>query len=532
MTRFTVIVVLCCCAQLSLAPRVCAQSATSGHKVLDKREAPTQKALEPPELSGGPSPAPTPPTPALLQFAQSKIIRAADPHDAKTLAPAIREITALIGLEPTSSDFYLLRASLSCYARANPTDILRDIARSISLHAGSMSTAYSTLREHYTLKAKIEFETGHLEESMGDLDAAIKENYESAKDVFNDGNTKPSTATQPCVWTQSDLDTLEKRFPRDYRPPLYRGLYLTFFYAFDLDADYDAVLRDFQRSAELDPESSLPHFFIGELYTFGSLGGIMSMKRAKCLESVVPRTAECLALDEVRRTGFRSLTRAIAVDSKFGPAYGLRAGALLDLKEYRQAVRDYDKVLELTPTREIARMSFNDRGLSKAALGEYQEAILDFTQAIAIGCKDLCGSYDNRAEAYVKLHNYSKAAADISASIKLTLSSAVFLMNIDQFRRIYPEYDAVADEVLCEKLRGMFFPAMKYADFAKQFLIEAKGFDSTVLPDLYVKRGDAYAAMGQIAKANIEYDRVSRVFPEWARLCFVEKNGKRIRKHE
>jgi tetratricopeptide (TPR) repeat protein len=177
-------------------------------------------------------------------------------------------------------------------------------------------------------------------------------------------------------------------------------------------------------------------------------------------------------------------------------------------------------------------MSFNDRGLSKAALGEYQEAILDFTQAIAIGCKDLCGSYDNRAEAYVKLHNYSKAAADISASIKLTLSSAVFLMNIDQFRRIYPEYDAVADEVLCEKLRGMFFPAMKYADFAKQFLIEAKGFDSTVLPDLYVKRGDAYAAMGQIAKANIEYDRVSRVFPEWARLCFVEKNGKRIRKHE
>lgn len=530
MTRLTVVVL--CCAQLSFVPVVRAQSATSGHKLRNRRDVSLQHVLEPSELAGEPGPTPVPPTPASLQFAQSKIIQAADPHDAKTLAPAIRELTALIGLEPTNSDFYLLRASLSCYNHANSTDTLHDIARSISLHAGSTSTAYPTLREHYTLKAKIEFESGHFEQSMGDLDAAIKEDYESAQDVFNDGNTKPTTTTQPCVWTQSDLDTLEKRFPGDYRPPLYRGLYLTFFHAFDLDADYDAVLHAFQRSTVLNPESPLPHFFIGELYTFGRLGGLMSVKNAKCLDWVVPRTPECLALDEARRTGVRSLTQAIALDPKFGPAYALRANAFSNLKEYRQAVRDFDKVLELNPTRETARISYNDRGLSKAALGQYQAAVLDFTQSIAIGCKESCGSYDNRAEAYMKLHNYPKAIEDISVSIDHTLSSAVFLMNIDQFRRIYPEYDAVPDEALCEKLRALFFPAMRYADFAKQFLIEAKDFHSTVLPELYVKRGDAYAAMKQLAKANIEYDRVSRAFPELAKLSFIEENGKRIRKQE
>jgi tetratricopeptide (TPR) repeat protein len=131
-----------------------------------------------------------------------------------------------------------------------------------------------------------------------------------------------------------------------------------------------------------------------------------------------------------------------------------------------------------------------------------------------MGCKELCGSYDNRAEAYMKLHNYPKAIEDISASIKQQLSSAVFLMNIDQFRRIYPEYDAVPDDVLCEKLRVLFFPAMRYSDFANRFLIEAKDFSSTVLPDLYLKRGDAYAALKQTVKANIEYDRVSRAFPK------------------
>lgn len=508
-----------------------AQSATSGQKLPDRREARLQHIVEPPELAGEPPPVPTPPSSASLQFVESKAINAANPQDAKTLAPAIQELTGLIRLEPTNSDFYLLRATLSCYLRGNSTEILDDISHSLSLHRQSASTAYPTLREHYGLKAKIEFENGRFDDSMRDLDVAMREDFESAEDVFNDGNTKPTTTTRPCVWTQADLNTLERRFPQDYRPPLYEGLYLTYFYKFDLESDYSPVLDAFHRAATRNPTSPLPEFFIGELYSVGHLGGIMSIKNAKCLDDVVPRTPECLALDEVHRTGVRSLTRAIALDPGFGPAYALRADVLSRLKVYRQAIRDYDKVLELKPTSEKARIAYNDRGLARVSLGDYQSAVLDFTQSIAMGCRESCGSYDNRAEAYLKLHNYPKAIKDISASIRHTLSLyGVFQMNIDQFRRIYPEYDSVPDDVLCEKLRAMFYPAMKYADFAKQFLIEAKEFKSTILPDLYLKRGDAYAAMNQTQKANREYDRVSRGFPEMASFSFIEKNGKRIRK--
>ena len=182
---------------------------------------------------------------------------------------------------------------------------------------------------------------------MRDLDAAIREDYESAKDVFNDGNTKPTTTTQPCVWTLADLETLERRFPQDYRPPVYRGLYLTFFYSFDLESDYSPCSDAFHRAASLNPASPLPEFFLGELYSVGRLGGLMSVKNAECLDDVVPRTPQCIALDEFHRTAVRSLTRAIALDSKFGPAYALRAEVFSKLKEYRQAIRDYDGVLEL-----------------------------------------------------------------------------------------------------------------------------------------------------------------------------------------
>jgi tetratricopeptide (TPR) repeat protein len=525
MTRLPIVVL--CCAQLTFVSMLSTQSGIPDRKVGDVL---FQHIAEPFELAGEPGPTPAPLTSASMQFVQSQEINAANPHDVRTLAPAIRELTRLIRLEPTNSDFYLLRATLSCFASADSGEILDDISHSILLHEHSISTAYPTLREHSALKAKIEFESGHLEDSMRDLDAAIREDYENANDAFNDGNTEPTTTTQPCVWTQSDLETLERRFPQDYRPPLYRGLYLTFFYNFDLKSDYSIVLDAFHRAAMLNSATPLPEFFIGKLYVTGRLGGLMSMKNAECLDYVVPRTPQCLALDEAHRTGVRSLTRAIALDPNFVSAYALRAEALYDLKEYRQAVRDYNKVLELTRTSETVRTAYNDRGLAKASLGEYQSAILDFTQSIAMGCKESCGSYDNRAEAYIKLHNYPKAIEDISASIKKNLSSAIILMNIDQFRRIYPEYDSVPDDTLCEKLRRLFFPAMKYADFAKQFLIEAKDFKSTVLPDLYLKRGDAYAALGQTQKANREYDRVSLGFPEWAALSFVERNGKRIRK--
>lgn len=526
MVRATVMVL---CAFLSSIQALGAQSTTS--KLASRDDARSQHIVAPPELAGEPGPVPTPPSPASLQFIQSKAITAADPHDVKSLGPAIQELTALIHLEPTNSDFYLLRATFSCYMRANSAEILNDVSRSISLHAQSTS-AYPTLKNHYVLKAKIEFENGRLEDSMRDLDVAIAGGYEDAKDVFDDGNTKPTTTAQHCVWTLADLDTLERRFPQDYRPPLYRGLYLTFFYSFDLDSDYSPVFDAFHRAATLNSASPLPEFYIGELYSTGRLGGLMSTKNAQCLDEVVPRTPQCLALDEVHRSAVRSLTRSIALDTNFGPAYALRAVAFADLKEYRQAIRDYDEVLELKPDPETARIAYNDRGLAHASLREYQSAVQDLTKSIAIGCKESCGSYENRANVYIKLHEYPKAIEDIGAAIKQYLSSAVFQMNIDQFRRIYPEFDAMPDDVLCEKLRALFFPQMKYADFAKQFLMDAKDFESTVLPDFYLKRGDAYASMKQLQKANAEYDRVSAGFPEYARYAFDQVNGKRVRKSQ
>ena len=487
-------------------------------------------AAELPEFTAKPVDPPPKLSPTLRRLAQSKVLQQAKPDEPSTLPPAIDALSSLIHDDPTNAELYFLRAQFACYSGANPASIVEDLSNSL-VSRSSTDSPLSTRRERLVLRAKIEFTTGKLLHAMNDLDAAIAEDFETAQKIFDDGTTKISTVTRPCVWTLPDLDELARQFPTDFRPSLYHGLYFAYFLSFDLGSDFKPALESFTRAAELNPHSPLPHFFTGELYTVGRLGGLFSTANARCLDFIQPRTEPCLALDETRKTGIRALTRAIAADPTLMPAYALRAAALYDVKEFRQALRDYDRALSSVLTHDQARTLYNDRALARIGLRDYRGAISDLDHAIALGCDETCTSYENRADAYLKIHDYAHAIDDISRSINKVLKHAVFLMNIEQFRQIYPEFDDTPDDRLAEKLRILFFPAFSHDDFVQEFVKE-KRYASTVLPDLYIRRGDAYAALGQLAKANREYDRVSRAFPDWAAVSFTTINGKRTRARE
>ncbi len=496
----------------------------SAQNVPSRRE--TRAVVDPVELSGPPK-KPIVVTPAKRAFAQSSLMTQLNSKDRSVLTSALREITSFIQQDPTDTDFYLLRANVSCQiAGGNKEAMLNDVNMSIKLWNPNENSAFDSLNNHYALKAKIDFLLGRYADSLNDLDAGMRIDYDSADDMFNNGNAKPDEPTSmPCMWSQADVSKLAELFPRDYRTSLYVGLYGLEFSRYSLEADYEPILKAFEIGAELNPSSPLPSYFSARPYVSGGIGGFMSKANAACLDDVVPRTKPCLELDQIHRTGVRFLTKSIAADRTFEPAYALRAEAHLNLNENRQAVRDYTEALELFPTANL----YGDRGLAESELKEYQAAILDYTKRIARGCEDTCPAYENRANVYLKLRDYPHAIRDFGYAIRNYLAGTIFGLNIDQFRRIYPEYDGVADDVLCEKLRVLFNPQMSYADYSKQFLVNAKEDDDFVLPELFLKRGDAYADMGDIASANREYDRVSAGFPKWAEHEFTTRNGKRIR---
>lgn len=129
--------------------------------------------------------------------------------------------------------------------------------------------------------------------------------------------------------------------------------------------------------------------------------------------------------------------------------------------------------------------------------------------------------YDNssflrRADAYMKMRQWDLAVRDLTTAISLQIDAACLLMNINQFRALYPEYKAASDEAVARKLNQTFYPEMKYEEFSKGLLHNNKAWPSTVVPDLYLRRADAYLKAGNWHKAAMDFRRAVNGFPEYA----------------
>jgi tetratricopeptide (TPR) repeat protein len=221
---------------------------------------------------------------------------------------------------------------------------------------------------------------------------------------------------------------------------------------------------------------------------------------------------------EAKRKSVAAFDKAIQIDARFAPAYYQQASVLYELKQHQRAIKDYDKVLELEPRNGAA---FNDRALAKMELNDFYGAIRDFTSAIVYKDKlsAIDMTYEYRAEANSKVGHYSAAVADYTERIRALISHSIFLMDLAQIRKIYPEYKSISDDALCKKLQSMFFPNMKYEDFFQQLTeknAQNGGLKDFVLPEVYGKRADAYLASGDFRKAVIDYQRATAGFPEFA----------------
>ena len=223
---------------------------------------------------------------------------------------------------------------------------------------------------------------------------------------------------------------------------------------------------------------------------------------------------------KLNQTILDELNKALVIDHNLLPALVDRAEVYFEPKQFEQAMPDYNKILALDPTKAAA---YNDRGLARMQLGDIYAAISDFSEAIQRKKRQLqdSASQENRADAYMKTRQWELAIRDLTAAISLNTGGVSLLMNIDQFRALYPEYKAASDESVTRKLNETFFPNLKYEDYAKGFLHDnvARGFEtSTVIPEIYLKRSDAYLRAGNWHRAAVEFRRAINGFPEYAKV--------------
>jgi tetratricopeptide (TPR) repeat protein len=422
-------------------------------------------------------------------------------NDPQELLKAKEEVDTLIQQYPESVEARSMRLLVSCQIKAKDTPInITDIDAIVQLQKSTDTTAkLISGPELQVIRAKVEYDSGDHKKAVDDLYFAISTDVRNADNLLNSGGVGPENKSDPCAWFKPDLDRLVKEYPADYRVYLLRGLYYLNFRRFSkADEFLQQPILDFRRAAMLNPKSPLPQYFIGKTYvsTFGVLFGTD-------VDTVEKRTKSLTAYD-----------RAIQIDPHFVPGYAERAEIYYEGKQYREAIKNYDRVIQADPK---ASGAYNDRGLAKSELNDSYAAISDFSSAIdgteRLSELSLKQAYENRADEYVKVEGYDQAIKDYTQTIKMLIGEEIFLMNVAQVKRIYPEYKNVSDEALCIKLHAMFFRNLKYEDFAKALMDPSReDFDTFLIPDVLVKRGDTYLKAGEFRKGITDYQRATNGF--------------------
>lgn len=376
------------------------------------------------------------------------------------------------------------------------------------------------------LRARMYLKAGKVANALDDLEKIMRDRNEGA---LVDGDVKPRKDSAACAWSIADFDVLGS----DPRALAAKGLYLSAFTSFGAISEgavKESDIRDLYTRSAKSWRSPIPHYLFSTLYGIGSEH---SMRRARCIRENSGKGAletenPCAQYDEGLRQQIRELTMALVIDPAFLPALSLRASKYLSLaqgayaegrpsaKLYELAIQDFTAAIAAGG--KDKHMLYCDRALAQAAIGLYRDAALGYEQGMQYaknGIEDDPFVYTQLAGLYLKMGRFNEAADLVTQAIMHAsgggMDVVIFTGAIKGFRALYPEYELLPDDILAEAVRRRYFPGASVtwnAQFISQSGDNKGKVISSILPELYILRGDAYMKAGKRKQALADYRRV------------------------
>lgn len=430
-------------------------------------------------------------------------------------------------------------AMIACLNRATSQDIVGYLN-----HAGADSDALA-------LRARTYLRAGDRAKALEDLERILE-----AGDghVLAGGDVDPRKGSVQCGWGLTDIDALGS----DPRAIVVKGLYLSAFIGYGANhrgTVKEATIRDIYVRAATLWRSPIPYVLKVKVNGFGSEH---SMTGSRCIRAdvrivSVPETVhDCEVYDEETRQDIRDLTMALVIDPTYPGALYARANKYLQLaqnsysdgkparKLFESAIYDYDAAIAADEKPDHS--AYCDRALALAAIGRYQQSASGYLQAMKIaknGIEDSPFVYMQLAGVYMKVGKFAEASNVLTQAISNTsgsgMDSVIFGGGMKAFRKLYPEYDQLPDEILADSVRRRYqpqFPSSWNVEFSASTGAYNGKIASTILVDLFAMRGDAYMKEGRRAEALADYHRVKS--DVWSgdeqylpRHTYFKKNGTR-----
>ena len=187
-------------------------------------------------------------------------------------------------------------------------------------------------------------------------------------------------------------------------------------------------------------------------------------------------------------TAALGLTVASGRDTGDADAHYRRGLACQEKGDYDKAIVEFTEAIRLDPKDADA---YHNRGLAYGKKGEHDNAIADFNEAIHLDPKD-AGAYYNRGVSYQKKGDRDEAIADFTEAIRLDPKNA----------------DGYYGRGWAHAEKGAWDEAI--ADYTGVIRLDPKNADA------YAGRGYAYAMKGDQQKAIADYTEAIRLNPKYA----------------
>jgi tetratricopeptide (TPR) repeat protein len=422
-----------------------------------------------------------------------------DGKDADKNKEALKAFNKALEVSPEYSDLYFLRAMILYYllGSSDYKNMLSDIDKALALHPTNKdNSAYKTTAPHLSMKAKVYKDKGDWHKAIQTLENAINLDPDDSITPSGIDPNKPEIVKN---WSKQDFDEIIKKYPKDYRGYLFRGLYYDYFTKFD-GKNYAIAVRDYKKAIGLNPKSALSHYLLGK-----TISRKLFWNPEKTIEDYrkeYEATNAGLSVYTVYPQDYKDMVAALSAAIRLNPemvdAYRARADVYLTAKEYKLAIKDYDKLVELDPN---YAGTYHDRAIAYKELGQYEEAIRDLSKAIELkhSRHDWPRSaYEVRAYVYEAMGKYEDAINDYTKALEV-------------WEKVSGEYikkdfgSIIAYDILDRRAKN--YRKLKQYQKAIDDYTEAISWIPAGPPSMvFADRGDAYMELEKPAEAIKDYD--------------------------
>ncbi|MBO0931542.1 tetratricopeptide repeat protein [Fibrella sp. HMF5036] len=158
------------------------------------------------------------------------------------------------------------------------------------------------------------------------------------------------------------------------------------------------------------------------------------------------------------REAVQVLNQAVEADADNADAFNTRGVAYFELKEYNNALLDYEQALKVKPD---FYSPYYNRALLKTTQGDIQGALTDYSQAIRLAPdtakRGASEAFLNRGQLFAAQDQIQPALTDFDQSIKLNPRNALALYNRGNLRFNQKNLDgAIADFQACIAVDAKF----------------------------------------------------------------------------